>query len=502
MTKDDTEIVSAVLLALADKVGKDRFEMWFGANARIALVADTLRVAVPNQFYQDWLRTNFRRHIEDSCQQVLGRDLPVTFHVDRDLNRPRVASLSAPPAPPGTTTESGVVTEAYGAAGPSAQTACTAQLAVASQVATITLPAVSNRAPVETNSTPVPGRRKFADLASFVSGTGNRLAATSAAEVAASLGSVSPLVIHGPTGVGKTHLLEGIWTAAKRRYPRLHAVYLSAEQFTSYFLEALHTSGVPNFRSKYRGVDLLLIDDLQFFAGKRATLGELLHTIDALTREGRQLVFTADRSPSALAGLGPELTARLSAGLVCRIDTPDYETRLGIVRQQATRLGMELPEKVFTFLADNFRNHARELQGALLKLHATSRALDRPITLALVVTALADSVVRARQPLKLTDVQQAVCEVFGIEPEKLCSARRTSAIAHPRMLAMWLARKHTRAALAEIGEFFGNRSHSTVLSANKKVGEWMNDPQSCMLADHTLTLAEAVRKVEERLRVG
>ena len=138
-------------------------------------------------------------------------------------------------------------------------------------------------------------RRRFASLDAFVTGTGNRLAAVSAQEVVEHLGRVSPLVLHGPTGVGKTHLLEGIWTAAKRRYPRLNALYLSAEQFTSYFLEALHSSGVPNFRSKYRGVQLLLIDDLQFFAGKRATLSELLHAVDTLTREGRQLVFAADR---------------------------------------------------------------------------------------------------------------------------------------------------------------------------------------------------------------
>ena len=216
-------------------------------------------------------------------------------------------------------------------------------------------------------------------------------------------------MIHGPTGVGKTHLLEGIWTAAKRRHPRLHAVYLSAEQFTSYFLEALHTSGVPNFRNKYRGVDLLLVDDLQFFAGKRATLGELLHTIDALDAEGRQLVFAADRSPAVLAGLGPELVARLSAGLVCRIEPPDFETRRGILRGQAARLELELSDEVLDFVAGSFRDHARELQGALLKLHATSRAPARPVTLALAEEALADSVVRARQPVKLADVQQAVC---------------------------------------------------------------------------------------------
>ena len=196
------------------------------------------------------------------------------------------------------------------------------------------------------------------------------------------------------------------------------------------------------------------------------------------------------------------MLTRLSAGLVCKIEPPDYETRLGVVRQHAARLGLDLPDRVLELVATKFRDHARELIGALLKLHATSRAVGQPITLALAEEALADTAAPARRPVNLGDVQQAVCEVFGLEPESLCSQRRTSAIAHPRMLAMWLARKYTRAALAEIGEFFGKRSHTTVLSANKKVGQWMIAPQAVTLADHTLTLDQAIKKVESRLRVG
>jgi chromosomal replication initiator protein len=493
VTKDDTEIVSALLSALADKVGKDRYELWFGGNARIALEAETLQVFVPNEFYQDWLRTNFRRQIELACQETLGRELPVTFLVDRSLAKPRVRGGYP----------SQIVGRAVSAAGETeSQPSATHSSAV--QPATVLLPTmqrVSVPHQPSAGSEPCP-RRRFANLESFVVGTGNRLASVSAQEVVEHLGRVSPLVVHGPTGVGKTHLLEGIWTAAKRRYPQLNALYLSAEQFTSYFLEALHSSGVPNFRSKYRGVQLLLIDDLQFFAGKRATLSELLHAVDTLSREGRQLVFAADRSPTNLTGLGPEVVTRLSAGLVCRIEPPDHETRIGILRQQAVRLGLELPGSVLEFVAASFREHARELIGALLKIHATCRAHNQPATLALAEDALADSAAPARRPVNLGDVQQAVCEVFGLEPESLCSQRRTSAVAHPRMLAMWLARKYTRAALAEIGEFFGNRSHTTVLSANKKVGQWMADPQAVNLADHTLTLDQVLRKVEARLRVG
>jgi len=494
VTKDDMEIVSALQAALADKVGKDRYEMWFGANARIAIASDALTVSVPNTFYEDWLRKNFRRQIEEACCETLGRELSVAFHVDPCLARD-AATGSAAPASGSAAPASGSAAPASGSAATNSDPPASATSSV-SQVGKAEIDALPRRP-----DAPATGRR-FATLEAFVTGPGNRLAIASAAEIVAQPGRVSPLVIYGPTGVGKTHLLEGIWTAAKRQHARLQAIYLSAEQFTSHFLDALRTSGVPNFRGKYRGVELLLIDDLQFFAGKKATIGELVHTVDALARAGRQVVFTADRPPSALAGLGPELTARLAAGLACRIDPADFATRVGILRGQSARLGMELAEDVLEWVASHFCRHARELAGALLKLHATSRALERPITVALAAEALMESMSQSKRAVKLCDVQQAVCEVLGVEPDSLRSGRRTSAAAHPRMLAMWLARKHTRAALAEIGEFFGKRSHTTVISANKKVGQWLAEPQTLRLADHTLTLAEAVRKVEERLLVG
>ena len=159
-------------------------------------------------------------------------------------------------------------------------------------------------------------------------------------------GQLSPLIFYGPTSVGKTHLLEGIWSAARKSSHRLTPVYLSAEQFTSYFLEALRGSGLPSFRRKYRSVGLLILDDLQFLVGKRATQVELLHTVDTFLREGRQLVFAADRSPADLAELGPELTTRLTGGMVCRIEPPDHATRLGIVAQMARRMQIDVPPDV------------------------------------------------------------------------------------------------------------------------------------------------------------
>lgn len=485
MTKDDTEIVSAVHCALADKVGKERYEMWFGSSTRITLEADAWRLSVPTQFFLDWLRRNFRQDIEEACLAVLGHNLPLTFEID--------AKLAGTEKPTGTTT----------AIARPEKSSTSRPVHIASDRHAVVVPAPCANS--DNTHEPVAStfaRRRFASLDSLVRGPGNRLALHSAEEAIEQPGRVSPLVVYGPTGVGKTHLLEGIWTAAKRRHLRLNALYLTAEQFTTYFLDALRTTGVPNFRHKYRGVELLLIDDLQFFAGKKATQAELLYTIDTLTRDGRQLVFAADRAPTSLTGLMPELLARLSAGLSCRIDPPDFDTRLAIARQQAMSLGMAVPEDVLTFVAENFRSHARQLSGALLKLHATNRATGRPITRALAEEALADSVTAAIKPVKLADVERAVCDIFGLDPQALRSQRRTSAVAHPRMLAMWLARKHTRAALTEIGEYFGRRSHTTVISANRQIGRWLEGAPAPRLSDHTVSVAEAVRKVEERLRVG
>jgi chromosomal replication initiator protein len=463
VTKDDMEIVSALQLALADKVGSDRFELWFGANTRLTLVGDALTVSVPNQFFQEWLRNNFRREIEASCLETLGKSVPVSFHVDRTLAD--VQNARAPKKP-----------------------------------LTVNSPTTSSEAP-RRDSTTQP-RRRFANLESFVLGSSNRLAHVSAQTVAQRLGSTSPLLIHGPTGVGKSHLLEGIWTAAKRANPGVHAVYLSAEQFTGYFLEALHGAGLPSFRRKYRGVELLIIDDVQFFAGKKATLGELLHTIDTLLREQRQLVFAADRSPGDMPELGPELMTRFQGGLVCPMQAPDFETRLGIVRQMAVNLAIDVPVDVQTYIAGNINTHARALAGALKRLELASIAHSEPITMSLAEQALAETIRANRPAVRLVDIESAVCNAFGLEPKSLQAKGKGKHVDHPRMLAMWLARKHTRAALSEIGSYFGRRSHSTVISAQKRVSSWMSEHAPLHLADRTWSVEEAIRRVEEALRAG
>ncbi len=328
------------------------------------------------------------------------------------------------------------------------------------------------------------------------------MALASAQMVVRQPGQLSPLIFHGPTSVGKTHLLQGIWSAARRSSHRLAPVYLSAEQFTSYFLEALRGSGLPSFRRKYRSVGLLMIDDLQFLVGKRATQVELLHTVDSFLREGRQLVFAADRSPAELAELGPELTTRLTGGMVCRLEPPDHAARLGIVGQMARRMQVQVPPDVQQYVASRLTSHPRELSGALCRLRATSQATGRPISLAMAEEALADLIHNSDRVIRLADIEKAVCQTFGLDPASLQSESKGKHASHPRMLAMWLARKHTRAALSEIGLYFGHRSHSTVVSAQKRVDGWMAAGRPVELADRNWHVEDAIRRVERYLVAG
>jgi chromosomal replication initiator protein len=482
VTKDDMEIVSTVRSALADKVGQERFDLWFGATTRLNYDGRALSIGAPSEFFLEWIRTNFRRHIEMACSDALGHCPAIEFQLEtattRGTDEPMPAAL---------------VHETANGARPGPRLAAIEPSAAAAQSS----PAASAAPPAAEFQ-----KRRFAGLDTFVAGDGNRLAVTSAEMVVRRPGQNTPLLFYGPTSVGKTHLLEGIWTAVRRSHQRLTVVYLSAEQFTSHFLEALRGSGLPSFRRKYRGVGLLLIDDLQFFVGKRATQVELLHTIDTFLREGRQLVFAADRSPAELAELGPELTTRLSSGLVCHIEPPDYATRLGIVAQMARRMKLAVPVEVQQYVASRLTSHARELSGALCRLKATAQALGQPISPAMAEETLADLVRNSGRAVRLADIEKAVCDVFGLEPASLQSDAKAKRVSHPRMLAMWLARKHTRAALSEIGHYFGRRSHSTVISAQKRIDSWMASGSSLDLAEHRWRVDDAIRQVERRLAAG
>jgi chromosomal replication initiator protein len=344
--------------------------------------------------------------------------------------------------------------------------------------------------------------RKFATFATFVMGRANRFAFAAAENAVQHPGKTNPLLLFGPTSTGKTHLLEAIWSESKRRQSQLHAVYVTAEQFTSSYMEACRATGHPSFRQKYRNVDLLIVDDIQFLAGKRATLAELLHTIDCLIQKGRQIVFSASCRPSELKALGEEFCSRLASGIAAELEPPDHAMRKGILRQRAAVLGIQLSDDVEDFIATHFTHHARQLNGALNRLHAVSKVCSEPITRTMAEEALAELCEQSYRPVSLKDIEQAVCEEFGLGPSSLQSKRRLQALNAPRTLAMWLARKYTRAGLKEIGEYFGRRSHSTVIAAEKTVAHWMAEQTVVHVTGRKLRTEETIRQIEARLRAG
>jgi chromosomal replication initiator protein len=458
---NDKEIVSAVEAALAERIGQERYDVWFGSAVRFQLDGRTLHVTAGDAFALDRVRTRFRDDLLSVCRQLIGSAAKVGFRIDPALV-PEVAE--APHSPKGKS----------------------------SPKATATAGRVR----------PPAARRHPAGLDEFVVGPSNRVAFTAAQSILDRLGEVSPLLIYGSTGTGKTHLLEGVAAAARQKRGVKRVVLLSSEQFMTHFVEALRGTGLPSFRRKYRGVDVLLIDDVQFLCGKTATIVELKHTIDTLLRDGRQLVLSSDRPLSEISGLGTDLVARIAGGLVCGLEPPEEATRLRIAGRLAAARGIQVPEDVLELIAKRISGDVRLIAGALNRLDAICRAAAQPLTMELAETTLSDVFRTSQRVVRLPEIEHAVCDLFGIDARRLHSHSKSKTLSQPRMLAMWLARKYTRAAFSEIGEHFGHRSHSTVISANKKVEHWLADNASIQLGHADCGVRDVIRRVESRLRAG
>lgn len=492
MVAADREAVEALRRAFRSRIGDERFQVWFGNDVEI-ITADgqgepSVTVRAGNGFTHDWLRRTFKAEFEAVVRDLCGPAARISWEPCAET--PAQAQSSAAVPAPGRT------------AGrpPHNPAANRARSGKADRSGAVQR--VSDAAPASRPAGAPGGKPAAARLEEFVVGPSNRLAFGAVEMAVTRPGEMSPLVIHGPSGVGKTHLLEAVCQRAREAHAGLHAVYMAAEQFTTGFLQSLHGSGLPGFRRSCRSADLLVIDDLQFFVGKRATIQELQHTLDALQRQGKQVVLGCDRDLDALSELGPDLLTRLRGGMNARILPPDYDVRHGIVAAICTKRGLEVPAEVVHYVATHMTRHARELYGAVNRLEASSLMLGAPISEELAVEALADLVRSSGRSVRLADVERAVCRAFGIPSGSLQTAKRARNVNHPRMLAMFLARKHTHAALAEIGSYFGRRSHSTVIAAQRAVDEWVTSRSQVVLAEAAWDVEEAIRRVEDLLRAG
>ena len=342
--------------------------------------------------------------------------------------------------------------------------------------------------------------RRFATLSTFVVGPSNSTAHKIVEIIAEQPNFMSPLYVSGPTSVGKTHLLEGLCDAYSRNpaFATKPPLYMTAEQFTTAFIQSLH-GGAP-FRDRFRNISLFALDDLHFLEGKKSTQTELAYVLDFLKRNNVQVVLTGNRPLVDLPDLREELVTRVQSGLYAEIGAPERETLASILRQMAIERKLIVPDEVCRYVVSRFATHAREISGALNRLYAMHLATGEPITLDFAQNALADLATVAYRNIRLNDVERAVQEVFELEPNSLKSPSRAKKYADPRAIAMWLARKHTRAALAEIGDYFGGRRHTAVLAAQRKVDGWLKDHESVAGGNASyIVVSDAVKTLERTL---
>jgi chromosomal replication initiator protein len=461
---------------IAGRVGRARYDLWFVGHTRFRIDGAHLTVGVPNRHFEEWLHKTFGDTVSAAVREVFGKPLEVHYAVEPDLFRDGARAPAEP-----------------------AQGKTAKPTAAAPEPAPI--PQLADKAPAQERTSSSSRSRRWHKLSDFIVGPCNRVAFAAAMSIIEEPGEgVNPLVLHGPVGTGKTHLLEGIYAGLRRARPDWRVLYLTTEEFTNRFVNAMRLNKLAGFRKHFRECDALLVDDLHFLATKRATSEEFLHTFDALLADGRQIVLTADCHPRLSEDFAAELTDRLLGGAIWGLTPPDADTRLNILRARAqTEGGPAVPEEVLRYLAGQLRGNVRELEGALHSARHYSRVTSRPIDLGLVREALGELLHHAVRVVQVGDVERTVAAVLKLEAGALRSKARAWAISHPRMLAMYLCRKHTTAAYSEIGGHFGGRNHSTVVAAEKKVRRWLQQDGELALGERHIRVRELVERVEREL---
>ncbi|MFK7767044.1 MAG: DnaA/Hda family protein [Mariniblastus sp.] len=467
---------------LTDRIGLVRFDLWFSNRDRIARHEDTILFYAENNFALQRIQNTFGQDVREIVNRVCGPQFDVQYKLIDEQTETN-------PAEP--TTSHSISDQANPASAETETGLQTIQFAQPSETQ------VTKKAEPST-------QRRLRTVKSFWFGPNNGLVNAGVDSLFEQPGQFSPFFVYGPTGSGKTHLIESITNDFRRRLKLKRCVYLSAEQFTSQFVGSLRGgTGLPMFRRKYRDLDLLAIDDIQFLAGKRATLGEFQHTIDNLLRNGKQVIVASDRPPVELGHLGNEICARLSQGLTCPIQYPDFDGRMQIVRRMCQERNLELPTNVLRLICDQLAKDVRRLSGAVNRLHAYSVSIAQPITPELAHQVLCDLFsLTGPNCTSMVTIEQAVCELCGVKPAELKSPSRQKRISSARMLAMYLSRQYTGSAFSEIGDYFGGRSHSTAIAAEKKVTKWLANDEGIKLPHAVYPAKEVLRRIESNLRIG
>ncbi len=430
---------------LEDELSSQQFNTWI-RPLQAEEVDGTLRLLSPNRFVQDWVTERFRERIDQLVAQFNnGQGIPVEYVVG-SRQAPLIAT-SAVSAPPPAANDMNPGRQSMG--GESA-------------------PRGGFRSHLNPNFT----------YEAFVAGKSNQLAHAASEQVAENPGGANnPLFIYGGVGLGKTHLMHAIGNRILQRRPNARVLYLHSERFVADMVKALQKNAIEDFKRFYRGLDALLIDDIQFFAGKERSQEEFFHTFNALLEGQKQVILTCDRYPKELQNVEERLKSRFGWGLTVVVEPPEFETRAAILQKKAEQTNVHLPKDVAYLIAKHIRSNVRELEGALRRVVANAHFTGQPITVDFARQALSDLLAAHAKMITMENIQKTVAEYYKIRVADLHSKRRNRSIARPRQMAMALAKELTDHSLPEIGDAFGGRDHTTVIHGCKKIAELRDTDQ-------------------------
>ena len=498
-TLDVAEVEARLREEIRQRIQPEQYQTWFRRAALVGLADGRIELAVQNNFARDWLCSYYRTVLRDAAHAVLGKAWEFTLSVDPELTAEAPRSIvdaeeNGADQTHATGNGARAVAQSSGSPGASSGSAgrarSLAQQAGGQQHAGggpapgwggLVKGSPSNSGsggPSAANAPSVAGVLYESDFElnekytfdNFVVGPCNRFAHAAAFGAAESPGKAyNPFFLHGSVGLGKTHLLQSICFSLLERRPETRILFLSCETFVNHFINALEHGDIQRFRQKYRNVDVLVVDDIHLLANKERTQEEFFHTFNTLYNSGKQIVLSSDSPPKDIPKLQERLVSRFKWGLVTEIESPCYETRMAILIRKSRERGREIDERVASLLAEHIDTNIRELEGAVNRLLTFAGLAGREITVELAREVLRDVFQVRKGAPTMDDIIRVVIDHFGVKLPELQSRKRTNAIAFPRQVVMYLARKITRHSLEEIGGFLGGRDHSTVLYAVEKI---------------------------------
>jgi chromosomal replication initiator protein len=426
---DAKHVWRAALGELQVSLSPANFETWLRDTQLVDVEDNRFRISVPNGFAKDWLETRYRSLISQTLARVVGYSVQVEFVVQA-----APAEADAPSPPP----------------------------------ASVPVRVEPGRVGGEGGAASLNARYTFSN---FIVGSANRLAHAASLSVAERPGhAYNPLFLYGGVGLGKTHLLHAIGNSVIAKFPRKRVVYATSEKFTNEFITSIQQGRIDEFRARYRKIDVLLIDDIQFIADKERTQEEFFHTFNAIHEDGKQIVLSSDRPPKAILTLEERLRSRFEWGLIADLTAPDLETRIAILRAKAEEQGVPIGSDVIEFIARKVVSNIRELEGALNRIVAYASMGGVPITIELAQAVLSNVLYNPKKRLVTPErIATAVSEYYGVQLDALRGQKRDKAIVLPRQIAMFLMREETDVSLLRIGAELGGRDHSTVLHACDKI---------------------------------